>query len=276
MATHPRSPVRRVPRCPDASPAWLAAAQQRYQTGQNPAALSYGTVEDYCDSFDHLRVLSGRALDLKDQQRPWVFKTLLGLLPPRANVLEIGAGEPLVADLLSSLGHRVTVVDPYDFPDPHVRYWKVRLRYPHLRILKEHFSRKTLASESAAFDLIYSTSVLEHIPFSALEGIAEGTRRLLKPGGAVVHAIDHVVRGHLAEWSREQVSRILTAHAADASHIEALETQALADTETFFLSGAGHNLWRGNTPYTQYRMQKVISLQVVLRGEASGTPDRAA
>ena len=55
--------------------------------------------------------------DLKDVQRPWVLKAIVGAVPPGSRLLEIGAGEPLVAELLARLGYDVTVVDPYDGRD---------------------------------------------------------------------------------------------------------------------------------------------------------------
>jgi hypothetical protein len=87
--------------------AMLAAAAERYRD-YPVAPLAYGTVRDYCDSFDHLRPLATASGDLKDQQRPWMLKAVLSQLRGRlGRVLEIGAGEPLVADILRRLGHEV-------------------------------------------------------------------------------------------------------------------------------------------------------------------------
>ena len=51
---------------------------------------------------------------MKNLQRCWMVKAVLGSVEPGGRLLEIGAGEPLVADLLARLGYEVTVVDPYD------------------------------------------------------------------------------------------------------------------------------------------------------------------
>ena len=68
---------------------------------------------DYCDSFDHLQPLATLNGDLKDLQRPWMLKAVLGAARGRrGRLLEIGAGEPFVADLLRRLGHEVWIVDP--------------------------------------------------------------------------------------------------------------------------------------------------------------------
>src|SRR3954470_17816750 len=85
---------------------------QRYR-GFGIEPLSYATVKDYCDSFDHLRPLATANADLKDVQRPWVLKAILSRVPRGGRVLEIGAGEPFVADILERLGYEVSIVDPY-------------------------------------------------------------------------------------------------------------------------------------------------------------------
>jgi hypothetical protein len=41
-------------------------------------------------------------------------KAALGLLPVGSRLLEIGAGQPLVAAFLAELGYDVTIIDPYD------------------------------------------------------------------------------------------------------------------------------------------------------------------
>ena len=38
---------------------------------------------------------------MKDVQRPWALKAVVGSVPPGRRLLEIGAGEPIVAELLS-------------------------------------------------------------------------------------------------------------------------------------------------------------------------------
>src|ERR1700755_1440750 len=87
---------------------------ERYAGRYAVPFCSYGTVEDYCDSCDHLPSFSTVQNDLKDLQRPWTGKAALSLLPKGSRLLEIGAGQPLVAGLLADLGYEVTVIDPYD------------------------------------------------------------------------------------------------------------------------------------------------------------------
>src|SRR4051794_46275 len=76
--------------------------------------ISFGTVRDYADSVDNLPGLAAAQADMKNMQRCWAVKAVLGSVERGGHLVEIGAGEPLVAGLLTRLGYRVTIVDPYD------------------------------------------------------------------------------------------------------------------------------------------------------------------
>ena len=103
---------------------------------------------DYCDSYDHLPALATEAHDLKDCQRPWTFKTILGAVPYGGRLLEIGAGEPIVAELLSCLGYIVSVVDPYDGSgNGPMDYERFRRQYPGI-----HFVRGLFIEDIGGFD----------------------------------------------------------------------------------------------------------------------------
>ena len=80
--------------------------KEHYVGNFAPERLSYATAKDYCDSFDHMANLMQNG-DLKDVQRPWMLKAILGKVPVGGRVLEIGAGEPLVGDILSRIGYEV-------------------------------------------------------------------------------------------------------------------------------------------------------------------------
>ena len=88
--------------------------EERYRGSFGVEPLSYGTVRDLADSRDHFAGLARASGDMKDLQRCWMVKAVLGTVERGGRLVEIGAGEPLVADLLSRLGHEVTVIDPYD------------------------------------------------------------------------------------------------------------------------------------------------------------------
>ena len=178
----------------------LLATAERYRT-YFVEPLGYGTVRDFCDSFDHLHALATANGDLKDLQRPWMLKAILSRVEARGGrLLEIGAGEPFVADLLRRLGYEVWIVDPYDGSgNGPTEFGRFRREYRDLRFIRERFSAGTHELKPASFDCIYSISVLEHIPSAGLEGVMAGVRRFLKPDGISIHAVDHVHRGKGAD-----------------------------------------------------------------------------
>lgn len=242
---------------------------RRYQGTFPVDDLAYGTVRDFCDSRDHLKFLSAIQSDLKDLQRPWTTKAILGLLPTGSRLLEIGAGEPVVAQLLCELGYVVTVVDPYDGSGrgpTAVAYY--RDRYPSVRIVQDVFSDTLSGIEPASYDCIYSISVLEHVHEPGLGMLFSGIRRFLKPGGRSLHCIDQVLAGKDADFHRQQLIDILSYQAQLSEQPARYLLREYADTmdrllhdnEVYYLSAEGHNLWRGATPYDEFPFRKVVSI----------------
>lgn len=240
----------------------LRAAAERYRT-YRVEPLGYGTVRDYCDSFDHLEPLATLNGDLKDLQRPWMLKAIAGAARGRrGRMLEIGAGEPFVADLLQRLGHEVWIVDPYDGSGNGPKEFRqFRSAYPRLRFLRDQFSHTTAELKPGYFDCIYSISVLEHISEVGLRGVMRGMKRFLQPDGLSIHAVDHVQRGKGAE---EHLARLrLMASGWGFSSEDLAKTLATmsADTDTYYLSAESHNRWRGGVPYDEFPMRVCVSIQ---------------
>jgi SAM-dependent methyltransferase len=240
----------------------LQAAASRYGS-YSAEALSYGTVRDYCDSFDHLRPLATLNGDLKDLQRPWALKVLLGLARGRrGRLLEIGAGEPVVADLLARLGHEVWIVDPYDGSgNGPTEYRRYAAQYTRLHFIREQFSDQTPGLKAGTFDCVYSISVLEHVPEQGIPGVLAGMKRFLQPGGFSVHAVDHVHRGRGAEEHLANLRLLTEGWGCAEGQLTATLEAATADTDTYFLSAESHNRWRGGVPYDQFPMRVCISIQ---------------
>jgi SAM-dependent methyltransferase len=240
----------------------IEAAGTRYRA-YPVAPLSYGTVRDYCDSYDHLRPLATACGDLKDLQRPWMLKAILASVGSRgARLLEIGAGEPLVADLLRRSGHEVWVVDPYDGSGNGPRdFAKFRLLYPGLKFVREVFTESTSALTPGSFDCIYSISVLEHVPSPELVRAMDGVRKFLKPDGVSIHAVDHVHRGAGAKEHLDGLALMATCLGSDKKQLDHMLAEMSGDTETYYLSAEGHNRWRGALPYDEFPMRVCVSVQ---------------
>jgi Methyltransferase domain len=245
------------------------ALLERYSGKFKTAVLSYGTVRDYCNSCDYLPGLSSVQNDLKDLQRPWAVKVTLGLLPPGSTLLEIGAGEPLVATTLADLGYSVTVVDPYDGsgggPTSFERFAR---SYPHVRIIRDEFCPMLPQLINDTFDGIYSISVLEHVPEPSLGAIFQAISQHLRTGGWSFHSVDCVIQGTQTPYHLEQCRRVADYQSKLAGQAINTDQQfhelcgrAHADVDTYYLSASGHNLWRGNVSYDEFPFRKVISVQ---------------
>jgi len=242
-------------------PAALAAAAAKYEMTFKVPPLSYATVSDFCDSVDHLRPLATANGDLKDVQRPWVLKAILGRVPRGGRLLEIGAGEPLVADLLRCLGYEVWIVDPYDGTGNGPReFERFEREYPGLRFVRDLFSDR-LQIPKKSFDCIYSISVLEHVPTDLLPGLFAGLRKFLKNAGLNLHAIDHVQKGPGDAAHVEKLRLMVEGFGLGAGNLDRMLQTLRGDPETYYLSAESHNRWRGNAKYSQFPMRVCVSIQ---------------
>lgn len=229
-----------------------------------PESLSYGTVRDFADSLDNLAGLARANGDMKDLQRCWVLKAVLGSVERGAQLVEIGAGEPLVADLLSQLGHRVTVVDPYDGSDQGPReFEQFTSSYPDVDFIRERFPPSSGLPERAA--CVYSISVLEHIPRAGIGEVIAAAAELSAPDGCSIHAIDHVVAGWGADAHLERLEQIVRRSGLPVDRLGGLIERLQADPEAYFVSAEAHESWRGALPYDDYPMRRIASIGLVSR-----------
>lgn len=229
-----------------------------------PTGLSYGTVRDFCEGVDWCPALLEYNRDIKDSQRFWMLKTILATQPRGATLLEIGAGEPIVADILGRLGYRVIVVDPYEGAANgplHVEHF--RRAYTNVEYRVSWFSADLEGISPGSVDCCYSISVIEHIPFDRLEAVVQGMRLLTREGGSTLHAIDYVALGNGTAYHTEMFQRFAGLLGYSIREADAVIARAAADPDTYYLSAEGHNRWRGGVPYDQFPMRRVLSLQVV-------------
>lgn len=243
----------------------LGLLRDRYRDFQLPP-ISYGTVRDFAESTDQMPGLAGANFDMKDMQRCWTVKAILGNVKHGAKVLEIGAGEPLVAGVLSRLGYEVTVVDPYDGSGNGPREYEVfKAAYPDVRFLREQFPPSEDVGDG--FGAVYSISVLEHVPVDAIDGVIAAARGLTtKGGGCSIHAVDHVLAGWGADEHLEKLRRIVAASGLSDADLDAAIDRLEKDPETYFVSAEAHNRWRGGLDYDSYAMRRIVSVNLFARG----------
>jgi glycosyltransferase involved in cell wall biosynthesis len=226
--------------------------------------LGYATVKDYSDGVDRLRALATINRDLKDAQRPWVFKAILGAVPPGGRLLEIGAGDPWVADLLSRLGYEVVVVDPYDGRDggPN-QFEQIKARFPRVTFLRGLFPQAVSILPDAKFDCIYSISVLEHLADGDVQplfaAIAANSRT---PASPTIHSVDHVLLGNGAAEHLSRLRLIVNCLGFEVDDLSVVLARLECDPDTYFLSAEAHNRWRGATSYAEFPMRRCVSIQI--------------
>jgi hypothetical protein len=227
--------------------------------------IGFGSVRDFADSVDNLPGLAAVNADMKNLQRCWAVKAVLGNVERGSRLVEIGAGEPLVAGLLSRLGYKVTVVDPYDGsgngPLEHAMFVST---YPDVEIVQDQFPpREPLSGE---VDCVYSISVLEHVPLDAIDDVIAASRELLRPtSGCSIHAVDHVLAGWGADSHRAGLDRIVAGLDLDAAELEKTLERMERDPETYMVSAESHNQWRGALAYDAYPMRRIASVQLFAR-----------
>ena len=227
-----------------------------------PEELSYAKVRDFCDSADNFRELCNQDGDLKNVQRPWMIKAIIATIPFGGKLVEIGAGEPKVADILNKLGYDVTIIDPYDGTgNGPIEYNYFKKKYPNLNIIKNYFENGITFLDNESYDCVYSISVLEHVPEEKIPEIFNGIRKIVKPGGFSIHCIDHVVMGNGAKEHDEKIRLIVNEHTL-LPVFDRILTQSKDDVETYYLSAEGHNLWRGTIKYEEFPFRRVISVQI--------------
>jgi hypothetical protein len=245
-------------------PERLWELEDRYRGSFPTDPLSYGTVRDLADSLDNLGRLARANGDMKDLQRCWVLKAVLGNVERGRPLLEIGAGEPLVAGLLTQLGHPVTVVDPYDGSDQGPREFAEFTRsYPEVQFIRERFPPSGGLPEAVA--CVYSISVLEHVPGERIAELIAATAELASPGGCSIHAVDHVVAGWGATGHRERLEEIVRSSGLPVERLGEVIAALEADPEAYFVSAEAHERWRGALPYDDYPMRRIASIGLVSR-----------
>jgi SAM-dependent methyltransferase len=96
--------------------------------------------------------------------------------PPGCRILEIGAGTGLQAKRLSEAGFRVDAIDLKSSSYRSSRVWPVT-----------DYDGRDIPFADKSFDVIFSSSVLEHIPH--LDAMLHEMRRVLKDDGIAVHIV---------------------------------------------------------------------------------------
>src|SRR3954470_13387267 len=157
--------------------------------------IAFATVREFQRLAEEYPQLLPRNEDLKSFQRPWCVDRLLQHLPRGGRILEIGADKCDLIPFLRTRGFDVWVIDIYNsFGGGTGMYDVIHNKFPDMPIVRG-FMDEDRSLPPNHFDAVYSCSVIEHIPPEHLDATARQIERVLKPGGASIHAIDCTIAG---------------------------------------------------------------------------------
>lgn len=242
----------------------LWALPELYEGSYEVEPIGYATVRDFADSLDNFGGLIEAGAGMLGVQRAWMVKALLARVPRGSRLLEIEAGTPLVAGLLTRLGYEVTVVDPYHGGDGSGDYSMLTSIYPDVEFVRDRFP--PVRALDPGFAAIYSISALGERTLEDLDEVTGAIARLLAPGGASLHAIDHVLAGFGAEADRERLDRLVDRCGLDRSELDAVIERMAVDPDTYLVSAEAHNDRRGAIAYDAYPMRRIGSVHLCAGG----------
>ena len=117
----------------------------------------------------------------------------------------------------------------------------------------------------APVDGVYSISVMEHIPIDSVPEVVGATLEVLRPGGCVIHAIDHVVAGWGAEEHMDRLGAIAGRSGIPVERLHEAIRELERDPEAYWVSAEAHERWRGRLPYEHYPMRRIASIGLLSR-----------
>ncbi len=126
---------------------------------------------------------------LKNIQDAVAFSWLKSLVD--LDIAEVGAGDSRLISLLSK-NNKCSVIDEYKGVGNGP---KRRFNSPHVNFIDCMVGESESFIHDNSFDVIFSISVVEHVPTQALSTFFSDCYRILKAGGTMIHLIDVYVEG---------------------------------------------------------------------------------
>jgi SAM-dependent methyltransferase len=120
--------------------------------------------------------IAPQSLDHVQAIRDAELAVALAYMPDRGRLLEIGAGAGWQARALAALGFDVDAIDLNSSNYLRDRVWPV-----------VDYDGETIPHESGAFDIVFSSNTLEHIPH--IDEFQQEIQRVLKPSGRAIHLV---------------------------------------------------------------------------------------
>jgi SAM-dependent methyltransferase len=119
------------------------------------------------------------------------------------DMAEIGGGNSRLLHALKD-ANRCCNVDRFDGSDGGPA---AEVMIPGVRNVLAYLGDFSPTLPDSSLDVIYSVSVLEHVPDAGLAAVLDDSLRILRPGGRAFHAIDLYVGSDPFPWSQARLDR---------------------------------------------------------------------
>ena len=138
-------------------------------------------------------VAAGSEMNLRRGVFPWHLKSVQDAVVmeqiQNSNGLtigEIGGGDTRILPELAKR-NKVYNIEKFEGADGGP---KGELKFKNVKNIRCWIGDSKKFIQDETFDVIFSVSVVEHIPTNAMTGFIEDCARILKPGGLMIHAVD--------------------------------------------------------------------------------------
>jgi methyltransferase family protein len=221
--------------------------------------LSYATVKEFwyfLDKYKDVKELTDPSLlwgDLKEYQRLLIFDRLLNA-PQGSRICEIGGGMCKVFETLLKKfpgKYECWSIDPLEGQGggPVVE----NLPWDHdkkVRLVRENFGTFSEKIPGEYFDVLFSLSVMEHIPAEQWERCFQDMARVCRKGALIIHTIDASVDFEISHKMYEMLKLLPGKSDLKLLHpeVDFQSTKPKNDPQTYFVSPAGYARWLHHFP----------------------------
>lgn len=170
----------------------------------------YITKEEYFTVLDNEEIDASTQKNyhfgLKHIQDVCVLNKILYL--PQGRVAEIGGGVSRTLPILNEKGWECWNVEPFEGAGNGPR---TLCSLPGVQHVNAYLGASSHLLGDACFDMVYSVSVIEHVPDADLTAFFQDMFRILKPGGQAWHAIDVYLRDEDDPTVKQRAAAVFTA-----------------------------------------------------------------
>jgi len=203
--------------------------------------------------------------DLKAYQDLFVYTYIRSNIAPGAKILEVGGGNSRVLTALHHL-YECWNVDKFEG----VGSGPLEINSTDFRTVRAYMGEFSPELPANYFDLVFSISVLEHIPAdnAAIENVCNDIDRVLKPSGVSLHCIDAVLKKD-SLWEHPVIKFI--SNKSNQGYIDLENVQN--DPQRYVMSEESYNAyWRSVTGISYYDFGEPFSCNLLwVKGEDSSS-----